>query len=349
MVTIPYNNSDFAFTLNDLFLQFSTVETDTYFTLKLTVNFYDFYSETAKQKIKNYKIYLFENSAEENIGRKVDRIMGQFQGLSNLELQYKTAVVDLEAKELNILDDSLVETTTLNGIKFIAGILPKLKVLNTALLSVNINASRITPSGFINVSFLLPEGDNIIEIHKNESILQSETIVATIENNVFTKKYKISDYGANPGDVFKFKIKDIEVYKFVVIFPEGMFSNHILYVDEFKMLQSLECTGNFSFPTDYKQTTHKYKRNLVEILEIIETKKINSFKINTGWVLKTDNVTIDTIARSKKAWLFINDIEVIEMVPVAKKLTNIDSDEELYEYDLEFKINRAYDAQNYTL
>jgi hypothetical protein len=220
---------------------------------------------------------------------------------------------------------------------------------NTALLNINTNASRITPSGFVNVSFLLPAGANTISIYKNDSLLQEEIITANATDNVFTKKYTMADYNGLPGDVLKFKVKDLDVYKSVIVFPEHTFSNHILFIDEFKLLSTLQCTGDFAFPTAYNQTTHEYKRNLVEVLEIIETEKVNSFKINTGWVLQTDNVTIDSLLRSKKAWLFINDNYVIEMVPISKKETNIDSDRDLYEYDLEFQINRAYNAQNYTL
>jgi hypothetical protein len=349
MVTIPYNNTDFHFTLNDLFLQFSTAVPNTYFTLKITINYYEFYGAVAKQKVLNYKIWLFQNEAEFNIGRKIHRNMGVITELNSLALQYKTALVNIEAKELNVSDDTLVATTVLDNIKFVAGLLPSILVGNTAMLNINTNASRITPKGFVNVSFLLPLGANTIEIYKNNNLMQSEVITATATDNVFTKKYKISDYAGNPGDVFHFKVKDLAVQKSIIIFPERKHSNHLLFIDEFNLLTSLECTGEFSFPLNYSQITHEYKRNLVKVLEIIETDKDDMFKINTGWVLKTDNITIDSLSLSKKAWLFINDQEVIEMVPISKKLVKIDSEQDLYEYDLEFQINRAYNAQNYTL
>ncbi len=349
MVTIPYNNTDFHFTLNDLFLLFSTETADTYFTLKITINYYEFYGTVSKQKVLNYKIWLFQNEAEFNIGRKIHRNMGVITELNSLALQYKTALVNIEAKELNVSDDTLVETTVLDNIKFVAGVLPSILVANTAMLNINTNASRITPKGFVNVSFLLPSGNATIEIYKNNNLMQDEVITTTATDNIFTKKYKISDYAGNPGDVFHFKVKDLAVQKSVIVFPEQKFSNHLLFIDEFNLLTSLECTGDYSFPTNYNQTTHEYKRNLVEVLVIIETEKVNQFKINTGWLLKTDNITIDSLARSKKAWLFINDQEVIELAPISKKLVNIDSELDLYEYDLEFQINRAYNAQNYTL
>jgi len=349
MITIPYNTTDFAFTLNDVFIDISTATANTYFTLSMTVKYYDFYGVTEKTRVFPYKIPLFNQAASFNIGRIVHRTMTNIQDINNLVPQYKTAVVDLVFQELNIADDTLVAETVLAGIKFIAGILPLKLENNKAFLSANKEASRVTPKGFINVSILLPSGAQVIELFKNGVLDSSHTITATATNNVFTERLDMVTLNALPGDVFKYSIKNTNLFKEILVFPEVNASHQLLFLDEFKLLTSLECTGEFNFATKFDTITHSYRRKLVDVLETIEVINTDTLKIDTGWILKTDNITVASLMASKKAWLFISATEVIELIPLSKKMIKLDSSEFLYSYSLEFQINRSYNAQSYTL
>lgn len=348
MVTIPYNNTDFAFTLNDVFILFSTALEDTYFTLKLTVKYYDFNSDVQKTAVSEHKIYLFSKASEMNIGRIVHRTMSSISELSDNEFQYKTALVDLEIKEINIADYSEVATISLNEIKFIRGILPEVKYNNFALLDTNKFPGRITNQGSVNLNYLIPEGIHKLEVYKNNELQTSTDITGTLTNNVFTKVFTAADLGAVKGDVFSFKIKDTLIKKEIVIFPDTEFSNLILFENKFNLISSFEFTGAYSMPVKYSRIKTTYKRRLVAVEEIVKATKSNKLKINTGWVLGTDNITLDEINEVKRAWMYINDTEVMELTPATTKLTLINSDEELKQYALEFNINRSSDAQNYT-
>ncbi|WP_372744264.1 hypothetical protein [Lutibacter sp.] len=350
-MNIPYNTTDFAFTLDDSqFLNISTVNENTYFTLEMVVKYYDFYSAIEKTETLNYKIPLFQKAAQFNVGRIIHRLLSNIQQLNNTEPQYKTALVKITLQEFAFNDsETVVSSEIVDGIQFIAGFKPNLIEGNFAILNSNIEASRVTPNGITNISFLLPTGTHQLELSKNNVVLNTETIVITSLNNVITKRIKVSDYNATPGDVFKYLIKTKDVFKNIVVFPKQPRSNQLFFINEFKLLDTLECTGEYSFPIKYNQTTKTYKRNWVNVDEVIQTTKENSFNINTGWVLKSDIVTMDSLMLSKKAWLFINENEVIELVPIPKKIDPLTSDKFLYEYDLEFKINKTSDAQNYTL
>ena len=350
MITIPYSTAEYSYTLDDSKkLLFSTENVDTYFFVRIVIKYYPFYENVQQTKILERKVPLFNKAAEYNVGRIIHRVMSNITELNSAELQYKTAMVGFVITEKKIEDDSDLGSSLIqSNFSFIAGILPIVDAKN-ALLDINNYASRITPNGFKNISFMLPAGDTTLVVYKNNELVEETDFYVTPLENVRTFKYNFSIFNPVPGDVFKVGVKDTTIFKTVYIFPEQTHSNVLLFIDEFKLLQSIECTGEFSLPTSYTQITHKYKRNLVEIIEVIETTKVNSLLINTGWILKTDNSTIDSLMRSKKAWLFVNDNEAIEMVPASKKMVNIDSEEDLYQYNIEFKINRASDAQNYTL
>ena len=77
--------------------------------------------------------------------------------------------------------------------------------------------------------------------------------------------------------------------------------------------------------------------------------EVQNITINTGFIPKDNQYYIDLIIRSRKAWLLNNNTEpLVELVAQTKELTNTDSDQELYAYDVTFQINRTHDFQNYS-
>lgn len=339
MLTYPYNTTDFAFTLDDVFLQFSTSTANTYFTLEVTINFYDFFSATMQTKVLDYKIPLFNQKQSFNVGRKIHRYLATPETFTDtFGFQYKTAKVSFVGKEILIADGSTVDTISLSNVKFIAGLKPTLMETNNALLSTNTHLERVTKDGFFVVNFLLSEATHEIFIKKNGIEISTENVTGTSENNVWSKKISLATLNAFRGDIFEIGITGSIISKRIVVFPENLFSKQLYFIDKNNLFRSLECTGHFSYANEYSQITHEYKRSLVEILEIVTTEFKNKFNINTGWLLKTDTEIIDAIMQSKKAFLVENST-VAELIPLSKKMTAEDSDEETYAYELEFQIN----------
>lgn len=341
MVTFPYNTNDFAFTLEDLFILFSTETANTYFDLTVTITYFEFFSSTEKIKVLEYKIPLFNQAQTYNVGRKIHRNLATPDVYANaFGFQYKTAAVSFLATEINTAGTT-VSSTVLNDIKFIAGKRPSLLESNKALLSTNTNYERVTQNGFFIVNFLLIAGNYTIKVFKNGIQEQSEEITTTAADNIFSKKIIVKDFLGVKGDVFEIAVLNTSIKKTFVVFPDNETSKQLVFVDSFNLFRSLECTGHFSFTNEYDQITHNYKRNLVEILEIVTTEKVNKLQLNTGFVLKTDTETIDALLDAKKVYLVENNVVFLEMVPLAKKQTGEDSTQELYAYDLEFQINKT--------
>ena len=341
MVVFPYNTTDFAFTLNDVFINFSTQEVNTFFEITISIKYFDFYGAVEKTKVLEYKIPLVNKAQIYNVGRIIHRYLAEAPVFSNqFGFQFKTAKVSFEVREIEIADASVVETISLNDVSFIAGPTPKLTDNNAALLSTNTNFERITENGFFIVNMLVPEGEHTIKLLKNDNIVSSETINATTLENVYSKKITAKEYSGKKGDVFTVQLNVSEIKKSVVVFPNNVQSHQVVFTDQFKLFRSLEATGHHSFPKEYKQITQKYKRNLIEILEIVSTEKVNSLRLDTGWLLKSDTETIDSLLDNKHAYLVENNQVSLEMVPISKKMTGEDSDEALYGYNLEFQINK---------
>jgi hypothetical protein len=75
------------------------------------------------------------------------------------------------------------------------------------------------------------------------------------------------------------------------------------------------------------------------------------FKINTGWIGATDANLINDLMKSKRVWLLPSDTnpnETIQLRPIDKQMVNYDSQRELYDYSIEFIINKQYNEEVYS-
>ena len=348
MIQFPYNTNDFAFTLSKKFIEFETSE-QSYFTVDFLVKHFNFYDTDQNNVILsggNYKIPIFKGKAIWNIGEKIHRYIANFPKKYQDGLQIKTALVDVTIEERLLTTDALIDTYSFLDLKFIPGPQPKLVENTNALLNINTEPCRVTEKGMCNASFLLSTGSYEIKTFINDQQINTLNVNATAENNCYSVSLNLQEHAVKPADIISFKLENTVLEKQFIVFPYTELSTVIQYVNSFKLISMLELTGGYSFPDKYNQITHKYKRGLEEITEVIETKKEASLKINSGAILKTQLKIIDELLNSKKA--VINNLEELEfdLVPVAKKRTGFDTKNFTYTYDLEFLINRTTDAQN---
>lgn len=343
MVLFPYNTTDFAFTLNDVFIEFISENEDTYFNMLITIEYYDFFSSNKKTKVRETKIPLFNNRQKINVGRVIHRYLSNLNTYSNKSgFQYKTATVSFNITELNVLHNTIVDTVTLSNVKFIAGPKPKILKNNIGLLSLNTDLERLPLSSFFNFSFLLSNKNHVLEIYQNNLLKASQVITASNSNSVYIKTIKPEDFSASIGDVFKLKIKDTDVQKEVVVSEKGLQLNQIVFLDVFKLPKCFCFTGGFVFKNKYNQITHNYKRNLNEVLEVIQTEKIKTFIVNTGNILNTERDVVDELNDSKKAFLVANNNTVLNLVPIADKLDVYNSEDENQSFNVNFQINKEH-------
>jgi len=169
-------------------------------------------------------------------------------------------------------------------------------------------------------------------------------------NNIMVESFEGTGYqntwtetiGANTGNLVE------GAKKTFIVFPNDNYSNMIVWENEFLVQSALECTGTASIKTEFEFQTQKLFENLVEKIQTLSTTKEVKLYINTGWILKSDVDTIESILRSKRAWLLQNEVE-INLVPVSKSIVNTDLERELIEFSLEFIINRTYNEETYSL
>lgn len=303
------------------------------------------------------------------LGKVIDKVMPELtleamdfsqlnadQGLGMLYTKvfryYNPSETNLTVRIIDRLSGEIRQQMAFEYIKFLRGRRPSRVASNTGIIDYFDSAIRVTPKSFAMLNLLWRMNAAILTIKRNGSK------VATINPNRMNSDFfgiQLSFQNFTPGDVISIEtdwsLTAFAEQRFVqhyIVFPEGKNSQHIGWEDEHGALQLYEFTGDFSFAVDKTSLEYESVAN-----ENIFTRKLGvlkkySFKINTGFTLKSNQDRIDSLTDSRKAWLFFPDKPPLSIVSPSLKMTTIDSVQQLYDYTLEFKINPRHEFENPT-
>ena len=346
-IAIPYSGK--AFTLDPLFYGLSTENMNSYFELITTVKTFKFFTNEEKVTVIPEKFPLYKNQAKFNLGKKIHQIMDRFPAPNENFQQYKPAEVYFTITERSTIDDSLIRTSIANVQEFIAGISDGFAT-NSPFLDVNNQLKRVTKQSFEIINMVLPNSPFQMDVYKNDAFFESVSLPLS-GNKIVSHKILFDRF--NQGDVIKCVLLDLanelalsSTQEFVV-FPENDFSQMVVWENEFLLQSALEFTGAFSVKNEFEMISQSVYENLVDVLKYLETRKKSTFTINTGWVLQSQERTIESLMRSQRCWISFKN-EWILVVPISKAMNSYNSETDLYSYNIEFHINRSSDEKAYT-
>src|SRR5690606_26938939 len=136
-----------------------------------------------------------------------------------------------------------------------------------------------------------------LRVYRNDEFLKSINH-APGNKRIFAYKHDFSD--TQPGDVLEIRLyknyaglldvdwfENLDNYisqKYIVL-PEGPQSNHIVWEDEYGVLDCMEFTGEFKFPLGYANKTINNYKDFLESIKKVDVKKTQKLFINTGFIL----------------------------------------------------------------
>lgn len=304
--------------------------------------------------INDYALAFFENTAEFHIGDVVKRLFIKPDNLNRFGLLSK--MQDLEDTRLIIynapvfLDASyeLPETAeTIKNKAFLDGRRPAQEISAAALLRAETVVQRVTRKSKVLVNFYNQNLLADLVVFCNNQQISSQQITSG-SAYLFGQLVHFSEF--DPGDRIRVELQTAgeKIKQEFIVFPDEQLSNHICWLNEYQTQELLEFTGDWRFESEYELKDFKRLGNLLEELQRVDTRKEMSLVINTGWIPKTNQVLIDEINMSKLAWLITEDLHTINLVPKASKMTNEDSENGLYMYDVEFTINKTHDVKSHS-
>lgn len=349
-LTIPYVSGQKAFTLDTKYFIFESENTNTYFQFDAMVKTYDFFTNTLTEIPFPQKIVLFKGQQKAILGQLIHRLMRRFPSPNDALLQYKEATVKITCSEKLLSNDSVIRSGISAEIPFLAGL--SKGITNFGFLEFNTTTHRVTKNSFAYLNFITPSGSYELRTFKNGTLVGTAVALPASTGIVFCKKVSFSNY--TQGDRIQFVIDKVgetntnAPKKSFVVFPEGNFSNHIVWENEFLLQSAIECTGTAAIIPEGEFQTQTIYVDLVEKLVNISSTKNVRLNINTGWLSSNDIDTIESLMRAKRAWLIQGDT-FINLVPTSKKLPPTDLQTELIQFELEFKINQNYNEETYSL
>ena len=347
LIVSPY--TDVAWTLDNKDFEIVGSQLNTYVEITCLVNYVKDINVGATQITLKDKIALRNQKGYINYGRRLHQIMTDFDTIIANSTIYNTATVSFTAVEKDLTTNlPLTQYASTVDIVFFAGRSINNTPNCTFLLS-NVHMERVTPNTVIYLLHFFQIGTFKVITYVN-NIFVDDFIYAGNNNIILSS----SGFTANHGDVLSFEIIDENnpniksIKKEFILFTEGRYSNVVHWVNEFKNLSNFDFTGAYELKSDFEYIIFNSYKDFVEHLQIIDTKKVYKLTLNTGWMLKTDQITIDSLLMSKSVWLRPTNGELIELKPISKSLPNFNSENETIAVNVEFQINRKSNEETYS-
>jgi hypothetical protein len=350
MISSPYG--DIAFTLDPKFMTVSTATDGTFYQVNSNIKTFGFFDGVPREVIVPEKFPLFQKKQQFNIGKKVHQLMSRFPNPNENYRQYKPAEVFFEVSERWIEDKQELRNVITSPQIFVAGYNEAVNPKLPFLLDPSGEIKRVTTNGYDLVNFLATNVSHSWEVFRNGELFANEQLLKT-SGWVCCKRINFNLF--QPGDEITVEIKRVigspstaqVLQKNYIVFPEGKYSTMVTWENDFLLQSVLEFTGVYSLKSEFEATSQVLFQNLVEVLEVLEVRKINKFSINTGWLNISDVDTIESLMRSRRAWVSLNG-KYIELRAISKAMTNSDTERELIEYTVEFQINRTFNEKAYS-
>ena len=336
--------------------------------LTLEARFFNYGQTLLNEVSLNYSLGFFNFKTSFFIGKTLRNIMKELLSLTSINLEsfantllqdntffirnyYNPAIVKLKASFIHDFNEGLNEEYTYENVKFLKGRKPKTQFSNTYILNYYREPLRVTPNSVALFNFY-KEDSHSLRIYKNSVYEASKPHIIGV-NNVFAYKHTFEAY--SPGDVVEIRLyKDVQgsveeewyeddanfiEQKYIVI-PAGKESYHIGWEDEFGVLDVIEFTGSQTFQLGYQSNVIKNYEDFLETLRKTDSTKSRKLTSNTGFIFKQNVNRIDSILNSKRAWIISKESKAaIDLIPITKSIINEDSDQDLYEFEIEFEIN----------
>lgn len=334
--------------------KFYSADDDAFASLLLEAVIYNPNTGINQAFLNDYALAFFQNSAEFHIGDVVKRLFLRPDNLNRYGLLSK--LQDLADTRLIIYNPPVFCDITyevagtseiLKNKAFLDGRKPAQEFFAAAILKAERVVQRVTRKSIALVNFYNQNLLSDLVIFRNNQQISSD-IITSGSAYLYGQMLRFSD--CDPGDRIRMELQSgtEKIKQEFILFPDQQMSNHIAWYTEYQTQELFEFTGDWRFESEYEMKDFKRLGNLVEELQRVDTRKEMNLVINTGWIPKSNQVIIDEIIMSKLAWLITEDLRTINLVPQSKKMTNEDSANGLYAYDVEFIINKAHDLKSHT-
>lgn len=348
---------------NEILELFSQSSEESYVRLEAEIKVYD-YEGAVKTFTREWSLAFLNSKAEINLGREVDDYLELlkeprlFPG-NKLKQCYKPLSIKITAREIRYVDETIVAMYRLPYQYYLRGRRPK-SLMESFWLNHNPSDKvRVTAKSRIYLNVFKGYGEpSEIQVKRNGELVQ--TIGWATDQNYaqpcfMSRSFNFSNLtNLEAGEVIGFAYNNVQ--RNFIVLPEQRHSLTIAWISQWETMESFEFTGEIEIPVEYSPNNAVKFRDWQEVLKKIENNKVQKMIVNTGWIFKNNIRIIDDLISAQKAfWMPVNvgftgntlDEWFMELVPVSKKMAGYDSKSNLYQFEVEFQINRKHEDAIY--
>lgn len=305
-----------------------------------------------------------------NLGKELEPYFPEpaYNSQPNINGVYPPIETRITALEIKNTDFSILNQDVLPMQYFLRGKRPVISRTSPFWVSFFPDKSRLISSkGIISLNVFKPARKPIqkIEMKRNGVLIDTFNVL----NHKFgvMRPYfsglliNLSGYAFTAGDEVSFKAQNIAIERKFIIAPNPKNSLSVAFLNEWNTYEVLEFTGGISFDVDYKHEIIEVSHNYQTTIKKINSENPQKVIINTGWMLPDEIYILDELIRSRQGFLLSKPLntgvgmmmvetiaEKTEVIPVQSKITNFNSETNMYQYDVEFLINPDYANQIYS-
>ena len=346
--TGDYTAANIYGTSNGFKIKATTTDTDTFLSVKLTVNF------NGEEWIHTFEVPFFQNKAELYIENYIHSIITQkFSVPSFFVNDYKINSYDLATVKMEVSEMKATVSVSAHVSTFYMRLGNFVTVSQSALTSGNIyllpsnQSNYVSENGMLSFTFLsltlpgtLTVNDGVTSSIKTLPTVTSSKKLHTLTVPVEKIKSGASDslllrlnFGSNSyAELGTFNIQD-----------EGIDHNLIAYQNEFGTLSVMELTGELQTDEQYKESVFRHSNNKKVSLTPtkIEIKKM--YAINTGYMRDDSKYEmLRSLLKSFNRYIFDSGFKRI-ILSSAQKIKPFKSDYYLNNETLKFKLSENDD------
>lgn len=315
---VTINTADHNFCLDDIFLTASKMEETGRF-VRVRMQVLIAHAGGSFFLTSEYQIPYFQDKVKTDIGRKIQNQFPIFQDHLLLEdgnsfenqRIYKPAVVNLTVEEIDV-NYNILHSETISNLEFFAGHRPKLFPLFTDFEI----RRKYSGSGHI---FSYFTGETSPEDFTGTSTPSNPATNNEVQAVLLT------------GPVIDFNVLRANLDLQFLPFPDTQDQFILQWLNHNLVPEWFIFSGIYKYNSEYEHTNDNFMLHGRKY----DTKVFGKITINTGFILKEESETIESIIKSPLCWLRIKS-KIYKCFSVSQKLVKEDSDLNLVQYDIEF-------------
>jgi len=313
---------------DDNFIKVSSGRLDTFMQLEIAT----FYN--SKNYLIPFSIPYFNGTTQKRIGSTPKKLIGEqsLVGFADAAIfnPYPAISLDIVVSELELFTKNLVQTQSINNVKFVKGKKPIINWISDSPQKI-----YRTKNAIVYFS-ILTKGITAYDINVTGAFTKTFNF-AGVTSDLLTVVVPLADVGAlNIGDAITIEVLGNTLD--VIIKEEGIETSVIYWENQWGVWDTLEFTGDVSITDSFtRKTLTTRKTELTTETKLIDVTKPIDYKINSGELHTDDEVeTLSKMLDSKNMYLKVKN-SIVKVNPTTKKLNPYITDRELRSFDLTFK------------